>query len=53
VPDAKTLYSGDIRFIGGTPIVWAGPPQPRGRRMRSDLGPRCVGDRARPRPGHG
>lgn len=27
VPDAKVLYAGDILFIGGTPIVWAGPPQ--------------------------
>jgi cyclase len=27
VPDAKMLYAGDILFIGGTPIVWAGPPQ--------------------------
>ena len=25
VPDAKTIYTGDILFIGGTPIVWAGP----------------------------
>ncbi len=25
VPDAKTVYTGDILFIGGTPIVWAGP----------------------------
>src|SRR4051794_8253210 len=25
VPDAKTIFSGDILFIGGTPIVWAGP----------------------------
>lgn len=25
VPDARTVYSGDILFIGGTPIVWAGP----------------------------
>jgi glyoxylase-like metal-dependent hydrolase (beta-lactamase superfamily II) len=25
VPDSKTLYTGDILFIGGTPIVWAGP----------------------------
>ncbi|HVE17518.1 MAG TPA: MBL fold metallo-hydrolase, partial [Ilumatobacteraceae bacterium] len=25
VPDAKTMYTGDILFIGGTPIVWAGP----------------------------
>jgi len=23
--DSKTLYTGDILFIGGTPIVWAGP----------------------------
>ena len=27
IPDAKTLYAGDILFIGGTTIVWAGPPQ--------------------------
>ncbi len=25
VGDAKTVYTGDILFIGGTPIVWAGP----------------------------
>ena len=25
VPDAKTVYTGDILFIGGTTIVWAGP----------------------------
>ena len=25
VPKAKTVYTGDILFIGGTPIVWAGP----------------------------
>lgn len=25
VPDAKTVYTGDILFIYGTPIVWAGP----------------------------
>jgi cyclase len=25
VPAAKTVYTGDILFIGGTPIVWAGP----------------------------
>ncbi|MQA16558.1 MAG: MBL fold metallo-hydrolase [Pseudonocardiaceae bacterium] len=25
VPDAKLLYAGDILFVGGTPIVWAGP----------------------------
>jgi cyclase len=25
VPDAKTVYTGDILFIYGTPILWAGP----------------------------
>ncbi|MDP4977746.1 MAG: MBL fold metallo-hydrolase [Ilumatobacteraceae bacterium] len=25
VPDARTMYTGDVLFIGGTPIVWAGP----------------------------
>ena len=25
VPDAGLVYTGDILFIGGTPIVWAGP----------------------------
>lgn len=25
VPGARTVYTGDILFIGGTPIVWAGP----------------------------
>ena len=25
VPRAKTVYTGDILFIGGTPVVWAGP----------------------------
>ncbi len=25
VHDAKVVYTGDILFIGGTPIVWAGP----------------------------
>jgi glyoxylase-like metal-dependent hydrolase (beta-lactamase superfamily II) len=25
VPDAATVFSGDILFIEGTPIVWAGP----------------------------
>jgi cyclase len=27
VPDAGVVYTGDILFIGGTPIVWAGPLQ--------------------------
>lgn len=27
VPDAKVVYTGDILFIGGTPVVWAGPLQ--------------------------
>lgn len=25
VADARTIYTGDILFIGGTPVVWAGP----------------------------
>ena len=25
VPDAGVVYTGDILFINGTPIVWAGP----------------------------
>lgn len=25
VPDARTIYTGDILFINGTPIMWAGP----------------------------
>lgn len=25
VPDAGVLYSGDILFVGGTPVAWAGP----------------------------
>lgn len=25
VPDAKTVYSGDLLFINGTPPLWAGP----------------------------
>src|SRR5690606_31948709 len=25
VPDARVLYAGDILFVGGTPIAWAGP----------------------------
>jgi cyclase len=25
VPSDKTVYTGDIVFVGGTPVVWAGP----------------------------
>ncbi len=27
VPDARTVFTGDILFIEGTPIMWAGPVQ--------------------------
>jgi cyclase len=27
LPDASTIFTGDILFIGGTPIVWDGPVQ--------------------------
>lgn len=27
VPSAKVLFTGDLLFIGGTPIIWAGPLQ--------------------------
>lgn len=25
IPDAKTLFTGDILFVGSTPVMWAGP----------------------------
>ena len=25
VPSARTIFTGDLLFIGGTPIIWAGP----------------------------
>jgi glyoxylase-like metal-dependent hydrolase (beta-lactamase superfamily II) len=25
VPDARVVFTGDILFVGGTPIMWAGP----------------------------
>ena len=25
VPDARVVYAADVLFVGGTPIVWAGP----------------------------
>ena len=36
VPDARTVFTGDILFIGGTPIVWAGPLAQLGGGVRPD-----------------
>ena len=33
-PTPRTMYTGDILFIHGTPIVWAGPLSQLGRRVR-------------------
>ena len=49
VPSARTLYAGDLLFIGGTPISWAGPISNwiRACRFMLDLDPDIVV------PGHG
>ena len=52
VPDCATVYTGDILFIGGTPIVWAGPAVELDQGLRPDAGSRRRDRGARPRPGH-
>jgi cyclase len=27
VPEARVLFSGDLLFVGSTPVMWAGPPE--------------------------
>ncbi|MET9030837.1 MBL fold metallo-hydrolase [Nocardia sp. NPDC004168] len=27
VPDSRLMYTGDILFVGATPVVWSGPPE--------------------------
>ncbi len=49
VPDAGVVFTGDILFIGGTPIVWAGPFSNWLARVRPDPRPR----RGMLVPGHG
>ncbi len=49
VPSAKTLFTGDLLFNGGTPIVWAGPVEGwvRACNVMEELGAEIVV------PGHG
>ena len=50
VPDADVLFTGDLVFHGGHPIVWAGPGGPLDRGLRPHAGARRHHGRARPRP---
>ena len=52
VPDCATVYTGDILFIGGTPIVWAGPLSNWISGLRPDAGSGRRDGGTRPRPGH-
>ena len=52
VPGDRTIFTGDILFIDGTPIVWAGPVAELDRRLRAHRRARRRDDRARPRPDH-
>ena len=51
-PTPATIFTGDILFIGGTPIVWAGPLEQLDRGLRPDARHGRRDRRARPRPGH-
>ena len=53
VPDAGVVFTGDILFIGGTPIVWAGPFANWLRACDRILALGAAHARPRPRPGHG
>ena len=51
VPDAGVVFTGDLVFHGGHPIVWAGPVAALDRRLRPPARPRRRRRRARPRTG--
>ena len=50
LPDDGVVFTGDILFHGGHPIVWAGPVAQLDRGLRSHPGPRRRDRGARPRP---
>ncbi len=52
VPDASTVFTGDLLFIEGTPMMWAGPISNWTDGLRSDHRAPSTDDRPRPWPGH-
>ena len=51
VPDAGVVYTGDILFVGATPVMWAGPVVNWIVAIEQAAGPRCRHLRPRARPG--
>ncbi len=51
VPDAKTLFGGDMLFAGCTPVIWAGPVENYIAALDRILDYGSRGRGARPRPG--
>ena len=49
-PDDRTVFTGDILFIDGTPLMWAGPVRNWLARLRPDPRDGRGVHRARPRP---